>query len=239
MDSLLTTGQLAQRLATTIPRIHRAVKAGLIVPAGRDARGRLYFDRDAERVLRQRWGSIPRVDDLSRSEVRVLAALDRRPNGLRTVRAVARAAGLSPTAASHALESLRGQGLVRHRRVLVPEGEVREVDNWSIAWQAPQWHQIAPAIRRIDLLEPPPPPRRPRRLPKRLGHLFWDVNISSVDPNRSADFVIARILEFGDPRALAWLVQSMPPEAFQSVARKPGRLKPEVRRLARALSGGR
>ena len=239
MDTLLTTGQLARRLETTVPRVHRAVKAGIIAPVGRNARGHLLFDPGAEAALRARWGVAPRVADLSHSQTLVLAALGRRPYGLRSARAVARAAGISPTTATHALQALRRRGLVRHQRILVAEGRAKEVENWSVVWRAPEWRQIAPAIHRTQLSEPVPKARRPsRRLPRRLWHLFWDVNPARTDLRRYADDVARRVLEARDPRALAGLARTMPAEVLQQVAERQGRVTPEVRRLAGMLARG-
>jgi hypothetical protein len=64
------------------------------------------------------------------------------------------------------------------------------------------------------------------------------VNPASIDLRRHADYVVARVLEFGDRNALAWLVASLPAEAFRSVAHKSDRLSPEVRRLADVLARG-
>lgn len=239
MDTLYTTGQLARRLETTVPRVHRAVKAGIIVPVGRNARGHLLFDPGAEAALRARWGVAPPVVDLSRSETLVLAALARRPYGLRSARAVARAAGVSPTTAAHALDALRQRGLVRHQRTLVAEGRAKEVENWSVVWRSPEWRRIAPAIHRTQLSEPVPKAHRPpRRLPRRLWHLFWDVNPARTDLRRYGDDVVRRVLEARDPRALAWLARTMPTEALQAVVEKPGRVTSEVRRLAGMLARG-
>ncbi|MGH8926571.1 MAG: hypothetical protein ACRDWA_18395 [Acidimicrobiia bacterium] len=101
MDSGLTTGKVAAALATTRSRIHRAVAAGVVRPA-RTRGGHLRFTARDVAVLERRLGRSPRVAELSREKVRVLAALGRRPFGLRSVRAVARAAGISPTVASRA-----------------------------------------------------------------------------------------------------------------------------------------
>jgi DNA-binding Lrp family transcriptional regulator len=242
MDSLMTTRQLAERLGTSVPRMHRAVKAGVIAPASRGARGRLLFDQIAEDTLRARWGITPPVAGLTRSEALVLAALARWPFGLRSARAVARQAGLSPTVAARVLTRLRERGLVRQRHLLVAEGHAREVENWSIEWRSPEWWRLAAAVDRIY----PPTfagtrkaiPRQPRRVPRRFWHLFWDVNPESIDLRRHADYVVARVLEFGDRNALAWLVVALPAEAFRSVARKSDRLPPEVRRLADVLARG-
>lgn len=214
----------------------------MVTPAGRNVRGSLLFDHDAEETLRARWGITPRVADLSRSEVLVLAALARWPFGLRSARAVARTAGVSPTVAARVLERLRERGLVQHRRLLVAEGHAREVDNWSIEWRSPDWWRLAAAVARTPLPESAPHARAarpPRRVPRRFWHLFWDANPASVDLRRHSDYVVARVLEFGDRNAVAWLVASLPAEAFHSVARKSStRLKPEVRRLADALARG-
>ncbi|HEY7779656.1 MAG TPA: hypothetical protein VIC85_05545 [Ktedonobacterales bacterium] len=239
-SATITTAELARRLMTSAPRVRRAAHAGIIAPVGRDARGRPLFTSKAEDALRARWGVAPPAAELSRTERFVLAALVRHPFGLRSARAVARVAGVSPTAASHALAALRDRRLVRQRRLVVAEGRAREVENWSIAWREPAWWRVAPDIDRVDLPAPVRRPRAagpPRRLPRRLWHLFWDVNPASVDLRRHAEYVAARVLAYGDRRAVGWLVRTVPPEALRAVGRGPGRVSPEVRRLARALAG--
>lgn len=239
MDKLLTTGKLARGLGTTVPRVMRAVRAGIIVPVGRTPGGHLRFDARAVETLRRHWGSVARVADLSASEMRVLAALARRSFGLRTARGVARAAGVSPTTAARTLDALRRRDLVARRQRVIAEGRVKTVETWMIQWRSPVWWQIAPAIHRVILPESAHPRTRiPRGLPKRFWHLFWDVNPASTDLRRHADFVVTRVLESGDPRAVAWLVTTFPRAALRAVAVRPGRIKPEVRRLAMALAGG-
>jgi hypothetical protein len=239
----LTTGELARRLGTTIPRVHRAVRAGVIVPVGRGARGYLLFAPEAEDALRARWGMTIPVAGRSRAEVFVLAALARRPFGLRSARAVARLAGVSPTVAGRALTTLAQSGLVRQRHLIITEGRTREVDNWSVAWRAPEWWLLAPLIARVRLPESSPRSRArvpvglPRRLPRRLWHLFWDSHPAGLDPRRHPEYVAARVLEYGDRRALAWLVRTYPPAVLRALGRKPSRLSAEVRGLARALAG--
>lgn len=65
---------------------------------------------------------------LSPPEVRALAALALSPAGLRSVRAVARRAGLSPTTAGRILVSLAGKGLASVATETVAEGQPIEVD---------------------------------------------------------------------------------------------------------------
>ena len=58
-----------------------------------------------------------------------------------------------------------------------------------------------------------------QRLPDYLAPLFWDVELSSVDPERHRAMVIERALELGDDRAIAWLVRSYPATTIAEVVR--------------------
>jgi DNA-binding transcriptional regulator YhcF (GntR family) len=58
----------------------------------------------------------------------VLAALVHSARGLASVRAVARRAGVSPTAASRALSALEAEGLVRTERTTAAMGRAVETD---------------------------------------------------------------------------------------------------------------
>ncbi len=42
-------------------------------------------------------------------------------------------------------------------------------------------------------------------LPSFLKRYFWDVDFSSLDKKKYPDFIIARILEQGDQKAINWL----------------------------------
>lgn len=42
-------------------------------------------------------------------------------------------------------------------------------------------------------------------IPDYIQHLFWDVKKESVDINRHARFIIRRVLDYGDVRAINWL----------------------------------
>lgn len=51
-----------------------------------------------------------------------------------------------------------------------------------------------------------------RRVPAMLRPFFWETRLSNLSPDRHSEFIMGRLLEFGDRRALAWL--------FRSYARK-------------------
>jgi Family of unknown function (DUF6922) len=42
-------------------------------------------------------------------------------------------------------------------------------------------------------------------IPQYLRPLFWDINLSIFDPKTFPDYTIARVLEFGDGQAVAWM----------------------------------
>ena len=43
------------------------------------------------------------------------------------------------------------------------------------------------------------------RIPKYLHHYFWDVNIEKLDPKKKRYFVISRLLDKGNVRAVRWV----------------------------------
>jgi len=39
-----------------------------------------------------------------------------------------------------------------------------------------------------------------------ISHLLWDVDLASLDLERQKTFIIARVLKFGTPREIRWLL---------------------------------
>ena len=62
-----------------------------------------------------------------------------------------------------------------------------------------------------------------QRLPTMLRPFFWDVRLSSVSADRHSDFILARLLEFGDRRAVAWAFQRYPRERLIAFLNGRGR----------------
>src|SRR6266536_6305467 len=126
MDTI-SASDAARRLGTSLPRVQRAIdRLGLAVERRRGGRVRL-SDQELAR-LRVELGVMPSLEGLGRVETQVLAALARAPRGLAGTRAVARRAGVSPTAAAGALRSLAERRLVRREREWVAAGRAREVE---------------------------------------------------------------------------------------------------------------
>ena len=233
MDSI-SASEAAGRLGTSVPRVQRAIaRLGL---GERRGGGRVLLDESELDRLRRELGVVAAVDGLSRSEARVLAALARAPRGLAGARAVARRAGVSPTAAARAVRSLAARGLVRRERRWVAAGRAREVEVVRANVSAPGWAALAP---RLALVRPPDrrEPDRPRRLPPRLRHLFWNADPSRIDLEAHGGYVAERLLSSHDLDGLAWGARTLTAADWKQAAHTRGLTAAEqalARNLARA-----
>lgn len=227
--------EAARRLGANLPRVQRAiVRLGLVVKRHPGGRVRLTARQFAR--LRRELGVVPPVDGLSRVETQVLAALARAPRGLASARAVARRAGLSPTAASVAVRSLAGRGLVRQEREWVAAGRARELQFVRANLAAPEWATLAPRLAAVRL-PIAREPRRPRRLPARLRHLFWNADPNRLDLRRHGGYVAERLLSSHDLDGIAWGSRALGARDWEQAARNRG-LSAGERALARNLARG-
>ena len=213
MDTQGTT-QIAQELGISLPRLHRAVRGHPGVSYNR--RHHVRLNANAVEYLRNQVGVIPEVSGLTRTETQVLVALSRHPRGLVSIRQVARASGVSPTSAAHAIATLKSQHLVRQEPVLLFDGEVIERKVFTIEWGTKAWLAVAPLIARAVL------PKQQinatsRHLPPRLASTFWTGNWRNIDVSIDALAVAERILDEGrfDPEAIAYL-GTLPIEVLES-----------------------
>jgi DNA-binding Lrp family transcriptional regulator len=240
VPATLTSGQVARELGTTVPRVLRAGRGGLVTMRRRG--NRFLFDAEAVEQLRRRWGAAPSIPGLTREDVLVLAALGRRPFGLRSARAVARAAGVSPTTAGSSLRRLAAQGYLARQTIRVAEGDARDVAVWTVRWTGAPWRRVAERVGQAALPEPAPAARPAQeadgRVPARLGHLFWNEDLQGLDLDRHAILVADRILRSEDPEAHAWMLQRLPPDAIVQATRTRN-LDPRRVRLGRLLANGR
>ncbi|OGZ63070.1 MAG: hypothetical protein A3C58_00845 [Candidatus Staskawiczbacteria bacterium RIFCSPHIGHO2_02_FULL_34_10] len=51
--------------------------------------------------------------------------------------------------------------------------------------------------------------------------LFWDVNPKSIDAKKNARYIIERVLEFGDPREVGWVLNYYPKRTVKKVMNLP------------------
>ncbi len=204
----------------------------------RTAPGRLSLTQAQYEELRDELGTTPKVAGLSPTEVKALAALRRAPLGLVSARAVASRAGLSPTAASRALNQLESEDLVCREPATVALGRARAVELWHANVLHPRWSEIAANLGDVRPPRRPPAPARVRgnRVPARLRHLFWNVNATQLDTGRAGPFIARRLLRREDPEGLAWGIAHLKPSDWREAARARG-LDPSVRAMAENLAG--
>ena len=234
---MTTTGSLALALGTSVPRVHRAIRELGLTPSQTKG-GHLRLSAAEADRLRRRLGRLVPVVGLRREEVLALAALSRRPLGLRSGRAVARAAGISHGASTTALSRLERMGYIMRKRRFVIEGAARPVTEWEVSFLSPQWRQVAAQIARVEVPQAESRASRPSQLPRRFGHLFWDVpHPEQIDLHLKGSTVAHRILTSSDPRAHAWVATALPPEDLRRVATYrgvSGRVQALAENLARA-----
>lgn len=219
MDTYSLT-EAARSLGTSMPRLSRAIRDLGIAPTQQGKERRLTASQYG--ALRKRLGSAPRVVGLTREEMFVLAALNLHPLGLRSMRAVARSASVSPTTASRAVAHLQAKGLVTIRTERVVEGEARDATITRIAHASTDWIEIAPAVRKVVLPERREPRAPAKAVPQRLWHHFWNADPSKLRLPSDLDYVAARLLRSDDPQALSWAASHLDEASIGKVARLRG-----------------
>jgi hypothetical protein len=146
---------------------------------------------------------------------------------------VARAGGISPTAASRVLNRLQLAGVVKREKRGVVLGRVDEVEVWKANVAHPRWSQLSPALAGVAL------PERPMgdgaEVPGWLRHLFWNVDLDRLDVERDGGFIAGRVLTSEDAQAHAWAATALRPGAFLAAASMRG-LDPRRAALARNLA---
>ena len=50
----------------------------------------------------------------------------------------------------------------------------------------------------------------PKKIPKRFWIYFWDVDATKVDPSKKPYFVVQRMLDKGNDKAVRWILRSFP-----------------------------
>ena len=192
-------------------------------------------------VTRPHDGSLgpPSALCLSPAEMCVLAAVSRRPRGLRGVSAVAFVTGLPPADVASALGGLEDRGLVTtDPETGAPPAASPDRTVWRLA-AGDAWFSIADAVRTVELPEPPAAPI-PERLPERFAKLFWWGDPALIELPRDAAFVAEHLLTHHDIDAWAWALEVLPTEALERVADKeciPPPVKSMIRNALREPSG--
>ncbi len=194
---------IAAALGVSLPTVHRLLDREGVPRPGR-GRSRIVPIEVFERIKRSRGAtpflSIPAV------EGRILAALLRAPLGLASARRVAEVASVSPTSASVHLRALRDAGLVTRHRRRVAEGKAVDKDEWRLDTTSTRWHELAPAVRRIQL--PERPDAAVDALPDWLAHHFWNSDPKKLTMHDNGSYIARRLLSSGDAAATQWALKN-------------------------------
>lgn len=212
---------LARRLGVSLPRAHRLLDAEGVAPAAGHGHKRQVDPEVAARLVKG-IGSVPqRVTGLDRVDMLVLAAVSRAGLGLESARAVARAAGVSPTTAGKSLIRLERRGLIEQRPRRIVQGNPRTANLWLVNLLGSAWTpEIAEVVSQVKLPEPQPgrPSKCPRRVPTRFAHLFWNTDLARVDTVKDSDFIAARMMAADDPDAWVWARSNLPMDSLRNAA---------------------
>ena len=61
-------------------------------------------------------------------------------------------------------------------------------------------------------------------IPEHLRPFFWDLRADDFNPSAYPEYTIARLLEYGDEKAVTWLRQTFSEAAIRQVVRTEQRL---------------
>lgn len=234
MDTI-SGSEAARRLGTNLPRLQRAIgRLGLRVERRPGGRVRL-TERQVD-ALSAKLGVVTPVGRLSRVETQVLAALARAPRGLASARAVARRAGVSPSAAATAVRSLAARGLVRVDSEWVAAGRARKFELIQADVSAPAWPALAAQLAAVRLPATRPAPSV-RRVPARLAHLFWNADPERLGLPEHGGYIAERLVSTGDLDGLAWGLRVLKAADWEEALRSRG-LSVAQRALADNLARG-
>jgi DNA-binding Lrp family transcriptional regulator len=238
MDRRYTPAEVSDILGVSLPTVHTALDK-LGVPRVGRGYSRLIDGPTFERIIGSR-ASVPETDfGLTRTDILVAAVLARRPLGLESARAVARAAGISPTAAGHALQRLHSRGLITRETRGVPRGKAVTISFWKVDSSHSLWRDgLYRLTKRVSLLPMTAPNTPAVKLPVRFHHLFWNAIPQSIDVQKEAFYVAARLLTTGNVESQLWAVDNLPIRAVRRAQRVRG-LDPRTSALVDNLIAAR
>jgi DNA-binding transcriptional ArsR family regulator len=137
------------------------------------------------------------------------------------LRDLARTAGVSPGAAHRELGLLVSAGFVARRK------QGRQVF-FRADPKSPVYEELKGLLDKLSTA----PAGRP---PEPVLRLLWDVDRSRVDIRQHRRFLIARVLDYGDPETVRWLRQTYGDEALLEVVNSGAALLPQTAGFWRAL----
>lgn len=138
--------------------------------------------------------------------------------GLRSVAAVAAAAGVSWSAARVALDSLSARGTVRFRTWKQSwRHDNREVGAWEPGVASEDFEELLAQTACVNLPMRPSPSEYSGTLPPQFWHLFWDhPDPSALRVPDDAAYVANRLLNGPSAHAAVWAAVHLPADALRA-----------------------
>lgn len=69
---------------------------------------------------------------------------------------------------------------------------------------------------------------KPTSLPRSLHRYFWDVEVAKLNPQRRSQYVIQRLLEMGDVKAVRWVRRNFSEEQIKETVKKRRGFSPKT-----------
>ncbi|QAY61082.1 MarR family transcriptional regulator [Microbacterium protaetiae] len=224
MDTrVVAAPEVARALGVSLPTAHKALDRAGVPRVGR-GHTRVAPEGVVKTLVAER-GSTP-PSDRDPADLRVLAVLSHSPLGQASARSVASRAGLSPTTTSRALQRLAVDRLVEQRDLVVPSGRARHEKRWFV--NTPAWLQ--PLVDQVRSTRLPRRKVQPSPLPVALHHLFWNADVTTLDPAVDGSYMAGRLLEAPDIRAWTWALANISRVDIKTALGRRG-VKPATRAL--------
>lgn len=67
-----------------------------------------------------------------------------------------------------------------------------------------------------------------RKAPIFLKKYFWDIDFNKLDVSKSSTYIIERILEMGDEKAIRWVLKTFPKDLVKNVIINSRGLSPQT-----------
>ena len=65
--------------------------------------------------------------------------------------------------------------------------------------------------------------------------LFWDTDPKRIDIKKNAEYIIERVLDFGNDAEVSWVYHNYDKSELQKVVDNPRRLRPRAKKLWRLI----
>lgn len=66
------------------------------------------------------------------------------------------------------------------------------------------------------------------KLPKSFKQYFWDVDFAKIDPQKSDQYVVHRLIDRGNDKAIRWLLKTYPKDLIKEVVTNRRGFSPRI-----------